>query len=109
MTRTPIMGEDRGSKGSWHSQIPSGLFLTPEVPTRRKERDEPIHQTYCPLAEGLCSDVQCEKCSLIEEAYPEGVWVCTVCADLVQLRPFYGDGECFFCGHESGFLALGEE
>lgn len=98
----------RRPKGGRLFSRPSGFSLdAPSVPTAGKERDEPIHTAYCPLHEGLCSDVACESCSLITEEFPDGVWVCTTCTDFVYLKPYYGDGSCHFCGHKSGFLSLG--
>lgn len=87
---------------------PSGLSLDPpSVPSKKKERSEPIHTAYCPLFEGLCSNVECENCSYLWEAFPSGVLACTVCVHKVEITPFYADGFCEFCGHSSGFLTVG--
>ena len=86
---------------------PSGLSLeAPTVPTEKKQRDEPIHTAYCPLAESLCSEVMCESCSLIDEEFEDYVWVCTTCTEDLALRPYYGSGRCDICGFESGVLML---
>jgi len=98
----------RRPKGGSLFSRPSGFSLgAPLVPESRKERNDPVHTAYCPLLKGLCSDVRCESCAYISEDFPEGVWVCTTCTDFVRLKPFYGDGACHYCGHESGFLSLG--
>ena len=101
------MSKDRPKGGRVFSR-PSGLSLDPpEIPTKRKEREDPIHTAYCPLFEGLCSNVKCEECSLLWDAFPDGVLVCTTCTHHTEILPFYGDGECHFCGFKSGFLAVG--
>jgi hypothetical protein len=80
----------------------------PAFPTKGKEYADPIHLAYCPLAGKSCSNVECESCSLIEDRFPGGFWVCTVCAEGFTILPFHGNGNCAVCGFESGVLMLTE-
>ena len=86
---------------------PAGFSLDPPtVPDARKAENEPIHTAYCPLAEKLCSNVECEKCGILEETFPEGFWVCTECAQGLQTVPYYGNTSCALCGDDYGALSL---
>lgn len=90
-------------------KLPPDFSLDPpELPTEGKKAHDPIHLAYCPLAEKSCSNVQCEACSLVDEAFPGGLWVCSVCAEGLRILPYYGNGSCELCGFESGVLLLGK-
>jgi hypothetical protein len=81
-----------------------------------EERDSPFSTgatqlAWCPLQKeavgiGMCGDVQCERCRLIEEHFPERRWLCTVCAEGKPVAHYYAVGACEECGFESPCLLL---
>lgn len=56
----------------------------------------------------MCGNVDCGRCDLPQEEYADIVivWLCTVCSDDAHVLPYYGDGECSWCGFESSILML---
>ena len=90
----------------------SGLGIG-EVPTDLPHGEETSNLAFCPLlvkyvGKGMCGNVDCGRCELPALEYEdiETRHLCTVCAKEAFVLPYYGDGECDWCGFESSILML---
>ena len=76
-----------------------------------KDKDAPVKVksagAFCSLVKSFCKPLNCETCVVLQEEYPRGIWLCSVCIDsTVTVYSFWGDVPCSKCGFSGGVKAL---
>lgn len=65
-------------------------------------------KAYCPIIARNCVVVDCGRCEVLKEEFPERMWLCSDCIRLdgIKLVPFWHDGNCDCCGEYSIVLCM---